>query len=253
MHIVAVHGWQQDEAAVAKTIADSQGILVFEARQKISGGGPAVLASFADSNQAEALASRLCQDGIPALLIDTQAVRNRKQPFHVRRFVLGAQGLRLESSAGEICDIDYGTLELLLVATCSAGQTQTIGTVTERKFSLGKTLLAGGVPMTKKVTSEQILTSEARDETLWLYAGGQTMAIFDRTAMNYDGLGAAMKMTRDLNFAHLKSELRRLAPQAGFDDRLLKRAALVRLLGPALSPETNLDLAFEILARSLSR
>jgi hypothetical protein len=75
--------------------------------------------------------------------------------------------------------------------------------------------------------------------------------IFNRAAMNYDGLGAAMKLTRALNFSHLTNELRRLAPQACYDDRLLKRAGLVRLLGPALSPETDLDLAFEILARSL--
>jgi hypothetical protein len=60
-----------------------------------------------------------------------------------------------------------------------------------------------------------------------------------------------MQFTRDLNFAQLKKELRRLAPQAVYDDRLLKRAALIRLLGPTLSPETDLDLAFEVLARSL--
>ncbi|WP_432822639.1 hypothetical protein [Trichloromonas sp.] len=251
MHLVAVHDWPKDEAAVAKTIADTLGILVFEARQKISGGGPAVLANFAEPRQAEALAVRLSREEVPALVIDTLAVRNRNAPFNVRRCVLKTQALRLESAAGETCDIDYDTIELLLVATCSAGQMQTIGKVTQRKFSLGKTLLAGGVPMTKKVTSTQTVLTEARDETLWLYARGQTMVIFDRAAMNYDGLGEGMKMTRELNFAHLKNELRRLAPQAGFDDRLLRRAALVRVLGPALSPEADLDLAFEILARSL--
>jgi hypothetical protein len=49
----------------------------------------------------------------------------------------------------------------------------------------------------------------------------------------------------------LISELRRLSPRASYDDRLLKRVGLARLLGPALDPETNLDLAAEILARSL--
>lgn len=251
MFIVVVYGWQQEEAAVAKIIADTQGILVFEARQKVSGGGPAMLASFADSKKAEALAARLSLGGVPALVVDTLAVRQSYQLFHVRRFVLGLNGLHLESVGGEMCDMDYRTIDLLLVATCSAGQMQTIATVTKRKFSLGKTLLAGGVPMTKKVKSEQIVTSSARDETLWLYARGQRTVIFDRATINYDGLGALMKLTRELNFTYLKNELRRLAPQAVFDDRLLKRAALVRVIGPALSPETDLDLAFEILARSL--
>ena len=105
--------------------------------------------------------------------------------------------------------------------------------------------------MTKKVKSEKTVTIEERDETLWLYTQEQTKVIFDRTAMNYDGLGDVMQLTRDLNFTHLKKELRRLAPQACYDDRLLKRAALVRVIGPALNPETDFDLAFEILARSL--
>jgi hypothetical protein len=71
--------------------------------------------------------------------------------------------------------------------------------------------------------------------------------------MAYDGFGAAMKLSRELNFAYLKSELRRLCPAAGYDDRLLHRLGQVRVLGPALNPESSLDLAFDILARSLRR
>ncbi len=251
MHLVVVHGWQKEEAVVAKIIADTLGTVVYEARQKISGGGPAVLTSFADPHQAEVLAARLSRDGVPALVIDTVAVRNRKPPLHVRRFVLGAQALQLELFGGDTCDIAYGKIDLLLVAICSAGQSQTTDTETKRKFSLGKTLLAGGIPMTRKVKSATVITVEERDETLLLYTQERVTVIFDRAAMNYDGLGDAMQFTRDLNFTHLKNELRRLAPQASYDDRLLKRAALVRLLGPALNPETDHDLAFEILARSL--
>ena len=251
MHIVAVYGWQKDEALVAKTIADKLGCVVFEARQKISGGGPAVLASFADPRQAETLAANLVQDEVPALVLDSAVVRSRKPALRVRRFALGQQTLQFESSDGERRELPYDGIALLLVATCSSGQTQATGTVTERKFSLGKTLLAGGVPMTKTVKHETSVNVEARDETLWLYGHDQNTVIFDRAAMNYNGLGAAMRLTRDLNFAHLKNELRRLAPQAVYDERLLKRAALIRLLGPALSPESDLDLAFEILARSL--
>jgi hypothetical protein len=251
MHLVAVSGWQKEEVAVAKTIADTMGTLVFEAQQKISGGGPAVLTSFADPHQAETMAARLSQDGVPAFVIDTAAVRSRNQALHVRRFVLDSQVLQLELFDGNNCDIDYGKIALLLIATCNSGQSQTTETETKRKFSLGKTLLAGGVPMTKKVKSETTATVEKRDETLWMYTQEGAKVIFDRAAMSYDGLGDAMQFTRDLNFVHLKNQLRWLAPQASYDDRLLKRAVLVRLLGSVFNPETDLDLAFEILARSL--
>jgi len=251
MHIVAVYGWQKEEVLVAKAIADMLGTLVFEARQKISGGGPAVIANFADPQQAQALADNLSRDGVPALLIDSVIVRSSTPAIHVRRFVLGPRSLQIESVDGVSSVIDYDSIGQLLVATSNSGQTQATDTVTERKFSLGKTLLAGGVPMTKKVKLEKSVNIEERDETLWLYTHERAKVIFDRAALNYNGLGEAMQFTRDLNFALLKNELRRLAPQAIYDDRLLKRAGLVRLLGPALSPETDLDLAFEILARSL--
>jgi hypothetical protein len=251
MHLVVGHRWHQEDAVIAKAIADVLGILVFEARQKISGGGPAVLASFADPQRAETLAARLSQEGVPSLVADTEAVRSGKQPFYVHRFVLGEQALQLESSDREFCEIEYSTVELLLVAICKAGEIQTTGTETKRKFSLGKTLLAGGVPMTKKVQSEKTVTVEERDETLWLYTHDRTRVIFDRSAMTYDGRGYAMLFTRDLNFPHLNNEHTRLASQARYDDRLLKRASLVRLLGPSLNPETDHDLAFEILSRSL--
>ncbi len=251
MHLVAIHNWQTEEADVARTIAEVTGTLVFEARQKISAGGPAVLASFADSHQAETLANKLLNGGIPTVVIDTTVVRDRLQPFRVRRFVPGPQLLRVESFDGTFCDIDYTAIDLLLVATCSFGSAQTVTKETERKFSLGKTLLAGGVPMTKKVTKEKTVNSEERDATLRLYTSGGLQMVFNRAEMSYDGLGDAMQFTRDLNFTHLKNELRRLAPQAVYDDRLLKRASLVRLLGSTLNPETDLDLAFELLARSL--
>jgi hypothetical protein len=251
MHIVAVHNWQKEDVEVAKIIAEKTGTLAFEARQKISGGGPAVLASFAVPQQAEALAGKLSQAGVPALVIDTAAVRSRNQPLQVCRFVLAPQMLQLESFNGKLFEVDYDKIELQFVAICSAGQTQKTTTEIERKFSLGKTLLAGGVPMTKKVKSDTTVNVEERDETLWLYVRGGATVIFNRGAMSYDGLGDAMQLTRDLNFAYLKTELQRHAPQADYDDRLLKRAALIRLLGPALNPETDFDLACEILSRSL--
>lgn len=252
MHIIAVHSWQQDEAEVAKAVAEAMDIVVFEARQKIAGGGPAVLASFADAHKAQDLVKSLSAEGVPALLIDAEAMRDNRRFFVVRHFVLGPHTIQIEEAEGESLEIDYAAISLLLVATRTAGQMQTTTSETQRKFSLGKTLLAGGVPMTKTVKREKVVSAEERDETLWLYAEGGKTLIFNRAEMNYDGLGEAMQFTRDLNFGHLKSELRRLAPQAVYDDRLLKRAALVRLLGTTLDPETDLDLAFAILAHSLS-
>jgi hypothetical protein len=251
MYLVVLHDWKMEEGAVAMFVAEKMGTVAFEARQKLAGGSPVVIATFADQDHARALVDSLTQEDLPAFLIDAEEVRKHLSPYYVHRFVLGEEALKVESRDGECCEIEYGTIDLLLVAICKTGEIQTTGTEMSRKFSLGKTLLAGGLPMTKQVKTEKIVTVEERDESLWLYTHDRALFIFDRPVMNYDGLGEAMQLTRGLNFAYLKNELKRLAPGALFDDRLLKRAAMIRLLGPALNPEVDHDLAFQILSRSL--
>ncbi len=251
MYIVAVHGWQTEEAAAAKVIAEVLGILVFEARQKIAGGSPTVLVSFADPEQAKMVALKLTRSGVPARMIDTQAVRSNSQPVRITHFELGSQSLRVRSAEGESFTLEYASMALLLVAISSSGQLTTMATGTKRKFSLGKTLLAGGLPMTKKVKTEVRQTTEERDKVLWLYSRERRRLLFERAALDFTGLGEAMQLSRDLNFTHLENELRRLAARAIYDDRLLRRAGLTQLLGQPLNPETDLDLAFEILARAL--
>lgn len=252
MHVVVIHGWQEETAELAQSLAVALGITVFEARQRLIGGGPAVVASFADSHQAEALAAKLNQGGMATLVIDAAAVGSGSGHFVVRRFELGERLLRIETVDGRSAEIAYGEIDLLLPGTRIAGQAESM-TVTERKFSLGRTILSGGIPMTRKVERQEEVTTEDRTRLLYLYAGNRPQVVFSQSGMTYDGLGASMKMSQELNFAFLTSELRRLSPGAVYDDRLLNRAGQVRLLGPALNPETNLDLSAEILARSLRR
>lgn len=250
MHVVVIHGWGEETAELAQTLANALGVMVFEARQRLIGGGPAVVASAADPHQAHILAARLSQSGIAAFVIDATAVRGRTGHFIVRRFTLGERSLSIETGDGQRAEIAYGEISLLLAATGITGQTET-RKVVERKLSLGKTILSGGIPLTQKVERQEEVSTEERSKALYLYAGNRSPVLFSQNGMTYDGLGAAMKMSRELNFAHLASELRRLAPGAGYDDRLLNLSGQARLLGPALNQETNLDLAAAILARCL--
>ncbi|HEY6837183.1 MAG TPA: hypothetical protein VI389_00435 [Geobacteraceae bacterium] len=250
MHIVAIHGWKEESAELAQALAAALGLTAFEVRQRLIGGGPAVVARFADAHQAEALAATLRRCGVAALVVDVDEVRGRGGRFVVRRFELDAERLFLESVSGESAAIPYGEIELLLLAMGITSQTET-ATVTERKFSLGATIMTGGIPVMKKVEREEEVRGEEREKALFLYAGSHPALVFRQSGMSYDGLGPAMKQSRELNFTHLVAELRRLAPRAAYDERLQQRAGQVRVLGPALAPDTNLDLAAEILARTL--
>ena len=68
--------------------------------------------------------------------------------------------------------------------------------------------------MTKKVERHETVRTEEREKVLFLYAGNRPTVLFRQNAMTYDGLGAAMKPSRELNFAFLTAELRRLCPRA---------------------------------------
>ncbi|MDD2540026.1 MAG: hypothetical protein PHH28_03155 [Desulfuromonadaceae bacterium] len=250
MHVVAINRWKEETPELVQALAGVLGITAFEARQRMIGAGPAVAASFADRERARTVAKKLEQDGFATLIIDAMAVRSRAGDFIIRRFQFNKMSILIETGDGQQKEIPYEEIDLLLQGTSIAG-TSELKTVTERKLSIGKTLLSGGIPMTSKVERQEEITTEERGKVLYLYADTQSPVIFRQNGVTYDGLGAAMKLSRELNFTYLISELRRLCPAADYDDRLLTRAGQTRLLGPTLNPETNLDLAAEILAQSL--
>jgi len=252
MHVVVIHRWQNEIAELAPLLAAALEVTAFDARQRLIGGSPVVVGSFGEARPARALGRELQKRGFYGFVLDAAAVRSGNTPFVVRRFELGGHSLRIEAVDGRREEIAFAAIDLLLPATSISGHTET-RTTTERKFSMGKTLMAGGVPLTKKVKHQEEVAREEHEEVLHLRAAKRPPVLFYRSGMHYDGLGEAMKMSRELNFAYLISELRRPSPNAVYDERLRRRAGQAKLLGPALNPETNLDLAVEILARSLRR
>jgi hypothetical protein len=249
MHVVVITRWKEETTELVQALASALGITAFEARPRMIGTGPAVVASFADSEKAMELAKILNQSGFATLIIDAMAVSSRAGRFNVRRFQFNKCSLRIQDIGGQQEEIPYEEIDLLLPGISIVG-TSEIKKVTERKFSIGKTLLSGGIPMTSTVEHQEEVTNEARGKVLYLYAGKRSPFVFSQNGMTYDGFGSAMKLSRELNFAYLISELCRFCPGAKYDDRLLNRVGQVRLLGPTLTPETNLDLAADILATS---
>lgn len=251
MFVVAIHGWREETPELVQTLTGALGIIAFEARQRLVGGGPSVLDSFADYQQAEDLAEKVSRGDIKALIVDAEAVRMRSGYFIVRRFEFENCGLKIETLNGQQETFLYAEMELFLTGTSVVTSYSETKTIVERKLSVGKTLLAGGIPMSKKVTRKEAVSSEEREQILYLYAHDRPAAVFSLNGINYDGFGAEMKPSRKLNFSHLISQLRLHAPGAIFDDSLLNIVNQGRLLGPVKGRTASLDLAAEILARCL--
>ena len=250
MFVVAIYGWREETPQMVQALADALGIIVFEARQRLIGGGPSVVAGFADQQQAGVAVEKMGRVGIKALIVDAAAVSLRSCFFIVRRFKFEDRVLKIETHNGQQETIPYAEMGLIITGTSIAGVSET-KTIVEKKFSMGKTLLAGGIPMTKMVKRQEKVSGEESEQILYLYAHDRPTAVLSLTGMNYDGFGAEIKLSQKLNFSHLISQLHMRAPGAAFDDRLLNRSNQIRLLGSVQGREAGLDLAAEILARCL--
>ena len=248
MYVVIIHHWQEASAEQTQALTAVLRVAAFDARQRLFGRGPAVVATFAELDPAQALLMKLQQAGSRGFVVDASATRARNCFYMVHSFKLGDAMLHVKEAGGRSCRITYSEVNLLLPATLITGHAET-QTVTERKFSMGKTLMAGGLPMARKVERQEVLSSEERERVLYLYAANRPWFLFPQGGMVYDSLGAKMNPSREMNFNDLVAELRLRCPAAVYDDRLLNRAGQTRLLGPLLTPEANLDLAVEILAR----
>lgn len=249
MHLVIIRNDREASSERAQALAAALGVTAFDARQRLVGQGPVLVASCAEPQPAEDLLSKLQQAGFTGLTLDAESARRPGAFLGVRRLAPGAETLRIETVDGRSGTLSYPKIDRLLLASRISGQTE-VQKVTERKLSMGKTLLAGGVPMTTKVTRQEVTSSEERETVLFMAAGNRPRFVCSCNGMLYDGLGDGMLASREQNFNLLVAELRRRAPGAVFDDRLLTRAAQARVLGPLLSPEAHLDLAVEILIRS---
>ena len=251
MYVVTIHRWQEATAERAQALAAVLQVAVFDARQRLVGNGPAVVATFAEPDPAQRLVAKLQESGFRGFVVDASAVRADSSFCIVHRFQLAEANLHFEAVNGRKGRIAFSEVDLLLPATRITGHAES-RTVTERKFSVGKTLMAGGLPMTSKVQRQEVVSGEERERVLYLCAGTRPWPVFPQGSMVYDGLGAQMKPSREMNFNELAAELRRRCPPGAYDDRLLNRPGQARLLGPLLRPESNLDLALEILAREVS-
>ena len=251
MHVVAVYGWEEASPEFIQSIAEPLQKTVYEVQQRIITGSPCVIASYADPHMAVELAAELKGRGVRVIGVNAETVHAGKDYIYVYRFDFYDTSLHIWTAEDDHAEIPYEKIRVMLTGTSRVTETVT-KVVEKKKISIGKTLLAGGVPIPKTVKHTEETESLHHGKYVYMYVGKRPQPIiFGQDSMTYEGLGENLQISHVLNFNYLVSELRRRSPGAVYDDRLVKRIGLVKLLGPTIDPDTNLDLAAEILSRSL--
>ncbi len=249
MYVVVLRSLPPPEPATVQALAAALGVLPYEARSKlvVLGGGPSVVAKLADGGRAQGLAAALSQAGFAPLVVDENAVR-QAPVFEARRLSFDAGGLQVEERGGATRSVGFGAIAMVLRATGISTGSVTEST-TRNTFSAGRALLTGGLMLTKKQTTFTTQATEEWQGLLMVYpAGGMPLRIDEGVLL--EGPGPSQP-TRQAAFAYIIEQLRSRCPQAVYDDRLMRRAGQLQLLGAGLPPEEHLELALAILAATL--
>ena len=251
MLVLAIYNLRGNEALLARELAAVLGRTVYEASSRVRapGGGPSVIARFAEARAARDAAALLRAHGFDTLLLGEGEIEADERRFLVRGFELGAEELTVESNGTRLA-VRCQDVELLLRGVRIV-QHEGAAPRTTRKLSLATAVLTGGLLITKKVRAPGQAPEEEREGFLHVYARGKPPLAWREDRLLYRSLGKALLPARHANFAQVVAELRRRCPRAVYDERLATRAGQAQLLGPTLSTAEHLDVAISVLAAAL--
>jgi len=214
MRIVAISGSSGKATDRAAALAAATGTSLYEAQRHLAGGGPRVLATYADAQAAARVADALAAAGFTAIVLDEDAVRRER--FLVRGFELAGRALTVTDRHGVRAQVPFGRIAAL-------------------------------------VRGVRTLGADEREPFLEVHTPGAPVLAFCERHLRYDGLHLERQPTAAANFSRLVERLREQAPHAGYDDRLNTRVGQLQLLGERLTPEAHLEIAALLLARTLER
>lgn len=224
MHVVALAELALAELATpieaeAVALAADLGITAYEARLKLVAGLPAIVLMSADPAPARALLAKLRARRHGALLCDAAEVIPSGAMVPLRRFAFEPDALVAPDVPG--ARLPYGDILGIFRASHEA-RTETHTESTSKQFSAGRALLSGGLLLTKNVARDEKTITHEREQVCYLFrAGGDTPWLLRERGTHYAGLGSDAGPSSAQNFVATMTRLRKLAPGAVYDERLM--------------------------------
>ena len=261
MNVVAIVDLAGERQQLADGLAKALGLTRYEALQRISGPagtGPLVAGVFAERGQAENLLGRLVSGGFRAMLLTDEDMRAESGMRSAKTFHFGENEFQVEfySSSGAIAPLEkvlslpYPGIRLIVRGTRTSTGTS-VETSMQRKLSLGRAVLSGGLVFSKKEKTVRETATGRREGFANLYAGGGLCVTLLENGLRYESLGPALGFSNSANFSYLVGELRRRCRQARYDERLLNKFSQSSMLGPLLDPAQYPYVATALISRAL--
>ena len=224
MHI-AIAPPANPDANLVRNVATVINKSHYDTRLLLAGQIPKIIAHYDSIQIAESIVQNLRDLGLAAIACRDSELRQSPQGFKVRTLEFGEKEVLFRDSAGHEKRIGENNIFLILEGKIQTS-VEVETTKSKIKFSLTRTLLAGGIPVWRKV-DEKTTERSIQDEYF--------ARLYDRKSpepsievlqhhMNYSFLGAKIAASSPslTNFGTVILKLREVFPQAIFDDRLVK-------------------------------
>jgi hypothetical protein len=209
MHLVAVDALATDVDEETPLLARDLGIAPYDARALLVGERPTVVLRTDDEPRASALVTKLLQRRHRAVACDTRTILPTDAMVQLAGFTLG--DVALTSERGE--ELPYADLLAVLRAVRLDPHGRAASVPRRRPASLP----------TLEVPVRRFPDDEDREQLLYLVRRSRGSAWVVRgRATSFSGLGARLAPSRTENFLRLVAALRERAPDAAYDDRLMR-------------------------------
>jgi len=256
VQIVAIVALGRSVEEEAPRLAEDLGLTTYETAVMLRAPMPVIVLRSEDRARALRVLDKLRSRGHDAVTCELDAVVSSDDMFRPRAF---------RFDAGDFVGIGHGEERRLPLADVFAliranHVTRTEDTVVDRqrRISLGRGALTGGLLMTKTTTTESRRVTSERESVLYVFRSDAPPWLLASTELRYDRLAEGMRISRMQNFEVLIDTLRARTPSAAFDARLLAVRASTTVVAAspthlATSSSGALDVLAHVVAIALGR
>lgn len=223
VYLVALTRWGARLEAEIEALARELGLPVYDARLKLAGSPPIVVASGVDEARARDLLGWLRQRGHGAVACEAGSLPAADGTLVPRAFEFGSDSFVGIDAQGGRYPVAYDDL-VAIVRAVWIHDAETTTATTEKKFSLGRALLTSGLVRSTRVETVKRATTTDREDVVYLFRGaGPDPMILQAQKLGYEGLGTHRGPTVRENLRVTVEWLRSHAPRAIYDQRLLEQ------------------------------
>jgi hypothetical protein len=205
----------------ARELASELGGVAYDHRRKLAAGVPVVVYSTPDVSDARACGERISKRGHGVYACSTANVVAASEMVAVRRFDFDEDAFVSHDAMGD--RLPWAEIRALVRAT-QRTTTETTTVVTKKQFAPVKAVATGGLVMRTTSTAKETSRATEHEPVLYVFGRpGTTPWILREQHARYDALGPAVTPHSLKNFELAVAEIRRRAPHALFDERLVAR------------------------------